>query len=241
MISLFMAIFSGLFGCQKPSPEVASMLGEPQGEEAKRALAGVAYKLEGTRITIGTHQLDVFPYIEHCANRDAAHICGVRFEISDDGKKDSAWTYGVVGNGTSREAALRNTVQGWWAEFGIPLLFTLSNPKTDFGEWPFLFYPGSLGIRGTPPGGWLDGTEAMIRKITPTLRPLVNQRPNTKTLLIKLIISPEGVKDLGCRMDGQLSRELFDAVSTLPWPKASPEYMLTQTYFVVRRSERNIP
>jgi uncharacterized protein DUF6348 len=232
MVSLFVTILGSLFGCQKPSPEVAVLLLEPQGEELKNALAGISYKIDGTKISVGNHTIEVLPYIELCVVNDSNHACGVRFEISERGKKDSTWMYGMVGNGNSKEAALRQAVQGWWSEFAVPLFGYFGGPKPDFGEWPFLFYPGVMSIRGTPPKDWVDGQMEMHKRITPTLRPLVGRKPGIRVLSIRLLIGSDGVQDMGSRINGELSTELVKAVSDLPWPKTTNKYIFYQTYIV---------
>jgi len=98
-------------------------------------------------------------------------------------------------------------------------------------------YPGTMAIRGTPPGGWLDGSQEMHGKIVPALNPVVRDKPPTKVISLLLVIRPEGIKDLGSRIDGTPSREVVEAVSTLPWPKTEKEYVFYQTYFFRHKGE----
>ncbi len=236
-VPAFLALLGSLVGCQMPSSEVASMMADEQTEEFKNAVAGVDYKVKGTNILVGHHEFEVIPYIEQCMADGSDHACGVRFEVSNGGKPDSRLMYAVVGNGGNREAALRHAVNGWWTEFGIPLLGAFGGSRSDFGESPFLFYPGVLAIRGAPPGGWLDGTREMHQQITPVLRPLVDRRARTKTISIRLRIDRDGVTDMGSRIDGRLSPELVKAASALPWPKADTPYIVYQTFFVLHKGE----
>ena len=99
MASLLMTSLGSLLGCESPSKEVASMIAEPQGDGVTSLLSGIDYKVEGTRIDVGNHRLEVFPYVEQCAATASNHICGVRFEVSTEGKRQPAVSYGVVGNG----------------------------------------------------------------------------------------------------------------------------------------------
>lgn len=235
---LLMASLSSLLGCENPSSkDVASMIAEPQGEGVSSLLRGIDYKVNGTKIEVGNHRLEVFPYVEQCTDTETERVCGVRFEVSTDGKKQPALTYGVVGNGKTQDAALQRAVQSWWAEFTVPLIVSLAGKNLDFGESSIVVYPGTMAIRGTPPGGWLDGSQEMHGRIVPALNPLVRDKPPTKVISLLLVIRPEGIKDLGSRIDGTPSREVVEAVSTLPWPKTDKEYVFYQTYFFRHKGE----
>ena len=238
MASLLMACLASLFGCENPSSkDVASMIAEPQGEGVTSLLRGIDYKVNGTNIDVGNHRIEISPYVEQCTDTASEHVCGVRFEVSTDGKKQPALTYGVVGTGKTQDAALKRAVQSWWAEFNVPLIVSIAGKNLDFEQSPIVVYPGAMAIRGTPPGGWLDGSKEMHGRIVPSLNPVVRDKPPTKVISLLLVIRPEGVKDLGSRIDGSPSRELVAAVSSLPWPKSDQEYVFYQTYFFRHKDE----
>jgi hypothetical protein len=237
MASLLMASFGSLVGCGNPSKDVASMIAEPQGEGVTSLLRGIDYKVNGTKIDVGNHRLEVFPYIEQCTDSASDYVCGVRFEVSTEGTKQPALSYGVVGTGKTQYAALKHAVQSWWAEFNVPLIVSLAGKNLDFEQSPIVVYPGAMAIRGIPPGGWLDGSKEMHGRIVPALNPVVRDKPPTKVISLLLVIRPEGVKDLGSRIDGTPSRELVTAVSSLPWPKTNNEYVFYQTYFFRHKNE----
>ena len=114
MAALLMAGFGSLLGCENPSSkEVAAMIAAPQGEGVTSLLHGIDYKADGTRIDVGNHQIEIFPYVEQCTDTETERVCGVRFEVATDGKKQPALTYGVVGNGKTQDAALKRAVQSW--------------------------------------------------------------------------------------------------------------------------------
>ena len=94
-----MAGLFSLFSGKRPSDEVAQMISELAQAEGAVRLIGVAFRVEGRRIHIGDHHLEVSPCIEHSGVRNSQHICGVRFETSVNGKKDKRLTYGWVGGG----------------------------------------------------------------------------------------------------------------------------------------------
>jgi hypothetical protein len=122
MGSLLLAGLGSLLGCENPSSkEVASMIAEPQGEGVSSLLRGIDYKVDGAKIDIGNHRLEIFPYVEQCTDTESERVCGVRFEVSTEGKKQPALTYGVVGTGKTQDAALKRAVQSWWAEFTVCL------------------------------------------------------------------------------------------------------------------------
>jgi Family of unknown function (DUF6348) len=237
MATLSSTLFGGLFGCQKPSEEVASMIAEPQGENVTSLLANTDYKVEGPTITVGNHQLEVFPYLEQCGVKDSTHVCGVRFEISANGKKDKRFTYGWVGVDNTKEAALRNAVESWWAALGAPLILSLADKTPDFSQSPYLAYPGFMGLRGAPPSGWLVDPAEMHHKIVPLVKSVLDQTGFKKVVDLRLIIDSDGIKDMGCRLDAGLSPELFQAVSGLPWPKNKSGYVFYQTYIINHKSE----
>ena len=142
MASLLVAGVGSLLGCENPSSkEVASMIAEPQGEGVTSLLRGIDYKVNGTRIDVGNHRIEVFPYVEQCTDSAADHVCGVRFDISTEGKKQPALSYGVVGTGKTQEAALQHAVQSWWAEFTVPLIVSLAGGNLDFEQSPIVVYP----------------------------------------------------------------------------------------------------
>jgi hypothetical protein len=237
MTSLFSALLGMMSSCQKPSEEVALMLMEPQGDEIRNALAGITFKMEDRVISIGNHRLEVLPYIEQCIKGESSRVCGVRFEILNEGKKDPTLMYAVVGDGKTQEAALRHAVQGWWGEFAVPLFGYLGGPKPDFGDWPFLFYVGTIAVRGAPPKDWVDAAPQIHKQITPTLRPLVSRRPGTRIISLRLLIKPDGVEDMGSRTDGELSHELVEAVAGIPWPRTASRYIFYQTFVVRYKGE----
>ena len=238
MASLLMMCVGSLLGCENPtSKEVASMIATPQGEAVSSLLRGIEYKVDGRRIDVGNHRLEVFPYVEQCTDTDYDHICGVRFEVSTEGKKQPALSYGVVGTGKTMDAALKHAVHSWWAEFTVPLIVSLAGKNLDFTQSSIVVYPGAMAIRGAPPGGWLDGSQEMHGRIVPALNPVVRDTPPTKVISLLLVIRPEGIKDLGSRIDGSLSQELVKAVSALPWPKTDKEYVFYQTYFFRHKDE----
>ncbi len=235
---LLMAGLGGLVGCENPSSkEVASMIAEPQGEGVTSLLSGVEYKVHETKIEVGNHKIEVFPYLEQCTDTESDRVCGVRFEVATDGKKQPALTYGVVGTGKTQDVALKRAVQSWWAEFTVPLIVSLAGKNLDFTQSSIVVYPGTMAIRGTPPGGWLDGSQEMHGRIVPALNPVVRDKPPTKVISLMLVIRPDGIKDLGSRIDGTPSREVVEALSTLPWPKADKEYVFYQTYFFRHKDE----
>ena len=237
MASIFSSLLGMLSGCQKPSEEVALMVMEPQGEEITRAFGGVNFKTEDRFISIGNHKLKILPFVEQCLLRDSSHLCGVRFEVLDGKKQNPTLTYAVLGDGKSREAALRHAVQGWWAEFAVPLFGYLGGPKPEFGEWPFLFYVGTMAVRGAPPKEWADAEPLMYKQITPTLRPLVSRRPGTRIISLRLLIKPDGVEDMGSRINGEISPELVKSVGSLPWPRTDAGYIFYQTFVVRYKDE----
>jgi len=238
MASLLMAGLGSLLGCENPSSkDVASMIAEPQGEGVASLLRDIDYTVNGTKIEVGGHQVEIFPYVEQCSDTESDRVCGVRFEIARDGKRQPMLTYGVVGTGKTQDAALKRAVQSWWAEFNVPLIVSLAGKNLDFTQSSIVVYPGTMAIRGTPPGGWLDGSQEMHGRIVPALNPVVRDKPPTKVISLLLVIRPEGIKDLGSRIDGNPSRELVEAVSALPWPKTDKEYVFYQTYFFRHKDE----
>lgn len=239
MASILMASLVSLFDVELPSYKVAQMISEPQAEGVVKALSGVAYRAQGRMIHIGDHHLEVFPYIEQCGVRNSQHICGVRFQISDNGKKDKRLTHGLVGIDTTEEAALRDSVQSWWATMGVPLIRSLADRTPDFSQSPSLAYPGLTGIRGDPPNPsrWLATTDEIHRKLVPVVKGVMDQRGSTKLAILRLDIRSDEIQDLGCRLDADLSPELFKVVSSLPWPRSKGGYVFLQTYVINQKSE----
>lgn len=237
MASMFTTLLGSVFGGPGPSKEVAALIGKIEGEEIIQSLNGIPYSVDGSNILVGNKELDVSPYIEQCAANESDHVCGVRFEISTKGQRQSALTMGFVGNGPTKDAALKDAVHSWWAEFAVPLIASMAERTPNFEKSSIRVYKGALSIRGTPPGGWIDGSSEMHGKITSALKPLVRDNPPTKVISLRLMVTPDGVTDLGSRIDGSLSRELLNAVAPLPWPKTQNRYVFYQIYVFRHKSE----
>ena len=193
-------LLEALLGCQRPSEEIALMIAEPQSSGVTSLLARTDYKVDGTTITVGNHRIEVLPYIEQCGVNDSTHVCGVRFEISTNGKKDKRFTYGWVGTDNTKEAALRDTVQSWWATLGTALVLSLADKTPDFSQSDYLAYPGSTGVRGAPPSDWLVDPAMTHQKLVPRVKTILDQIGFKKVVDVRLIIDLDGIKDIGCRL-----------------------------------------
>jgi hypothetical protein len=213
------------------------MIAEPQSNGVTNLLARTNYKLEGTSITVGNHRIEVLPYIEQCGAADSTHACGVRFEISINGKIDKRFTHGWVGVDSTKEAALRDAVQSWWSTLGAALILSFADKTPDFSQSAYLAYPGLTGIRGAPPSDWLVDSDMTHQRLVPLVKTVLDQTGFKKVADIRLIIDPDGIKDMGCRLDGDLSPELFQAISRLSWPISKSRYVFYQTYVINHRSE----
>ena len=227
------------FGCEKPSPEISSMIAEPLGEGVSMHLKGIAYQVEGTTIEVGGRHLEVLPYAERCNVREAQHLCGVRFDIHADGVKDARLSFGVVGNGTSREAAHRDAVHHWWVAFAFPLIRSLADQRTDFGHSPYAAYPGAMVVRGKPPGGWIDGSTKMHQQLTTVLTAVVGEKPVVRSIDLKVIVDGEGSVNGECRVNGVVSHDVLGELRKLSWPAGDPDsgYRFYQTYILKHVSE----
>ena len=85
MVSLLTALLGSILGCEKHSQEVSAMIAEPLPAYVTAQLKGIDYKQNGTTVSVGDRQLEVFPYIENYGVQDSEHILGVRFEIHANG------------------------------------------------------------------------------------------------------------------------------------------------------------
>ena len=120
---------------------------------------------------------------------------------------------------------------------GISLIRSLADRTPDFSQSQYLAYAGLMGIRGAPPSGWLTDSAEATRIIVPVVKGVTDQRRSTKVVELRLNIGPDEITDLGCRLDADLSPELFKAVSGLPWPQSTSSYVFYQTYVINQKGE----
>jgi hypothetical protein len=120
---------------------------------------------------------------------------------------------------------------------GIPLIRSLVNRTPDFSQSQYLAYVGLMGIHGAPLRGWLTDSAEATRKIVPVVKGVTDQRRSIKVVELRLNIGSDWITDLRCRLDADLSPELFKAVSGLPWPQSRSSYVFHQTYVINQKGE----
>ena len=94
-----------------------------------------------------------------------------------------------------------------------------------------------MGVRGAPPSDWLVDSNMTHQRLVPLVKTVLDQTGFKKVVDLRLIIDSDGISDMGCRLDANLSPELFRAVSGLPWPKHKSRYVFYQTYVINHKNE----
>jgi len=237
MASLLTALVGSVFGYEHHSREISAMIAEPLTADITEQLKGVDYKRSGTTISVGDDKLEVFPFLENYGVQDSEHILGVRFDIHVDGKKDDRLTFGVVGNGKSRDTAQRNAVHHWWAAFAVPLITSIAHQNTDFTQSPYMAYFGSTVVRGEPPGGWIADSKERHQKLTTALIAILGKEPGVKAIDLKVLVDSAGQLGGECRVNGRVSQEVLEGLRKLAWPTSDVGYMLYQVYILKHKSE----
>ncbi len=194
--------------------------------------------LTNTAIQIGDTAIAVDVKMVHQGSRDSTQIYVTQFTTtySYPNAEPISLTIRFVGAGVTEQQAREISIQEWFATFALPfssMLNGINFIKSDNMK----VYPGLMGIRGKlPPDTWLTSDAPMNEKILAAIKPVL--KANSKklyTVNIKLMLEKGGLTEGECRMDGEISTELFTALKKLDWPGADEKFMFKQFYLIDRR------
>jgi len=188
-------------------------------------------------IVLGDHQLKVMPTLEKEVEMgDKRHAAAVRFEVIVDGRDRPDFSLGTVGLGPDKAEARDAAITEWYWGFGISIFRAFSGLDPALVVRDYAVHPGYMGVRGDRPAGWMDGSEAMNRKLLEHIFPVLATL-DVIALDLKLTVPPAGALDGECRVNGRVSVGLTDRLKQLDWPRGNSPYMFKQAYVLVKKKK----
>ena len=197
---------------------------------------------EGATITVAGKRIEILATVEAKQNAGAKEVLAAAFDVAFGGTRDPALRSGSVGLDDTAELARTTAVSEWAALSGTPIAFALATrlgaenipagAKVEL-EGLTLFH-GAVGIRGTVKDDYPRWSADLVTKLANSALPLLQRtaaRGNFRAVSIQVAVRDTMVTGGECRIDGAVSRELLDAVSSLQFPRASPDYLL-KLFFV---------
>jgi len=169
--------------------------------------------------------------VEEHTQREGTWVVGIRFDIEIDGSIEPKYTFGSVGVGTSRGDAEQTALDEWGVLFVGPFCDARREAEGGIAFRGAIAYASPMGLRGSPPGGWVDGTTKMHEQVLQAVWPSVPTGAGTATVDLKAAVGagpPKGE----CRVNGKMSTDCLTHLLALKWPAGT--YMFKQ-YYVIRR------
>lgn len=196
----------------------------------------IRFRVDGSKIKVGEEELEVLPVIEQRAKQDMAFLCAVRFEVSVASMPQTRFIHDAIGIGDSITDAEQTAVVEWFMAFGLPLFKSFAQSSIALHVNGYKVYPGFMGMRGGPPGDWVDGSVKMHEKVLAALEKVLHKPAVPMSILDLKLMAALGEPLSGeCRIDGVVSQVVLQALQELPWPRSPTSYIWKQVY-VLRAS-----
>ncbi|QIF02808.1 DUF6348 family protein [Roseimicrobium sp. ORNL1] len=192
------------------------------------------FHCEGGQVITGGKKASFTAVSEQALEHQGRSIQAARIEVSVDGVPVPQLTFGAVGVGTSREDADMTAIQEWYMAAGKAVIDAIGRRAAETVVGGFSVHAGLMGIRGSAPGGWLQGTAEMNTKILDVLLPHLPKDASTVAIDLKVAMQPGSAPDGQCLINGQPSPAAMEAVKRLDWPQAGGGYLFKQAYVLVR-------
>jgi hypothetical protein len=149
----------------------------------------------------------------------------------------------VVGLGDTPDHA-RDTVADYWAaQYGAPIGLALASQFGASDPPPFdvkvevdgqVLFHGLPMVRGEAKSPAYVSSEEFVRRVATIIVANLQRKPPVgeyRSALVQISVAGTAVTGGECRVDGLISTELLEALSELPWPEGSPNYMF-KLFFV---------
>lgn len=193
------------------------------------------YAFSGDVLTVGDHSIDLMPVVESEATAQGKNIVAMRIEVAVDGVRQSEATFGAIGIAATQEDAVAVGLGEWYLGFGLPFLQAIRGGQSAMILDDYEVFAGALGLRGGAALGWVDGTDAMNRKILAALLPAIAQGGDFVTLELKVMVRSTGRPDSESRVNGLVSPDIAARLIALDWPQAADSYMFKQAFVLKKR------
>jgi len=207
-------------------------------------LSGYQRKADGLYLVsdgilrVGQHTVDLTPVVESEGSAQGKSIVAMRIEVSVDGSRRPEATFGAIGISSTQDEAVAVGFGEWYLSFGLPFFQTLQEKESALVIADYDVFSGALGLRGGAALSWVDGSDAMNRKILDALTQMIPRKSDFVLFDLKVMVPPAGQPKSECRMNGVISAEVTSRFVALDWPRATDSYMVKQV-FILKRKKPN--
>jgi len=147
------------------------------------------------------------PVIESEGSKQGKIIVAIRIEVVVDGVQRPEAGFGAIGVADTRREAIAVGLGEWYLGFALPLFQAVGEKKPSLVITDYEIFAGTLGLRGSTAQGWIDGSDAMNRKILDAVLPTVSRQADFVTLDLKVMVPPAGQPQSECRISSVVSTE----------------------------------
>lgn len=220
--------------CNASQPDLSERCAQALVRVGKAAAATLT--ASGNQIRIGNKVVRLQAQIENDQRAESKSLIGLRVDIFVD-EVLQPLTYGSVGLGDDREAAISTAVSEWAMAVGEAILGGLG---VKIGENPeqigtLLVYRGPAGIRGSDSVIWsLENDRKLLRYLRASFQELEHTPGSLHSISLTLLITSDGVAEGECRIDGAVSPSLLKAARSFPWDRRGGQFVFKQFYVVQR-------
>jgi Family of unknown function (DUF6348) len=196
------------------------------------------YAISDGILRVGDHSVDLTPAVESEGSAQGKSFVAMRIEIAIDGTRRPEFTFGAIGISATQEEAIAVGLGEWYLAFALPFFQAVEGKEPAFAFADYDVFAGALGLRGGAAVGWMDGSEAMNRKILNVVGTVISGKPDFVTLDLKVMVPAGGRPNSECRISGVISADIASRLVALDWPRTAEGYMFKQA-FVLKRKKPN--
>ena len=189
--------------------------------------------------------ISISTLIEHEIIKDGKWLSAIVIDVMVDGDRQPEFSYGSIGIGESKEEARQTAIEEWLEAFGRPFVSATLGSEKGIELNDFTVFAGSTGFRGEYPGDWLNGSVDMHKRLLSRIIPLLRLSDtfsytglSTQTLDLKININERGEFSGECRVNGEVSLDIFTTLADQAWPSTDSSYLLKQYYIIVNNKAR---
>jgi len=203
--------------------------------EAYQREAGGLYSVSNGVLRVGGHSVDLMPVVESRGAQQGKNIVAMHIEVFVDGIQRPEAVFGAIGIATTPEEAIAAGLGEWYLAPGVPLFEAIGDKKPAFVIADYDVFAGALGLRGSAAVGWVDGSDAMNRKILDAALPALSQPGDLLVLDLKVMVPATGQPQSECRLSGVVSSDAASNLIALNWPRAREGYIFKQAYLLKKK------
>jgi hypothetical protein len=244
-LATLISVFALVPSCTKEPPkdsgssinssQVKTVVLEKLG--AYQSKADGLYVISDGLLRVGGHSVDLVPVVESQVPKQGKSIVAMRIGVVVDGVQRPEATFGAIGIADTPQEAIALALGEWYLGFALPLFQAVGEKNPSLVITDYDIFAGTLGLRGTAAQGWVDGSDAMNRKVLDVVMPAVS-RQDFVALDLKVMVPPAGQPQSECRINSVVSPEIASRLIALDWPRTADGYMFKQA-FVLKKKKPN--